>query len=186
MTGWGLRQMNAQSFGSIKQIAYLVEDLDSSLANWSRYSGIGPWTIYKNVTLVGWCRGHDTTVTIDVGLSYQDEVQIEIIQVRSKTISPYQHADGRTMVGMHHMAWMTQNFDSDVAKAKSRGLTLCFTASNPASQVAYFESPSEPGILFEFIQVNPMIQDAFDQGVAASRAWDGGEHILQVIDFAAV
>lgn len=176
--------MNAQSFGSIKQIAYLVEDLDSSLVHWSRYAGIGPWTVYKNVTLTGWCRGKDTTVTIDVGLSYQDGVQIEIIQVQSKTVSPYQHADGRTIVGMHHMAWMTQNFDEDVAKAKSRGLTLCFTASNPASKVAYFESTDEPGILFEFIQVTPMLQEGFDQGVAASRNWDGREHILQTIDFA--
>jgi methylmalonyl-CoA/ethylmalonyl-CoA epimerase len=178
--------MNAQSFGTIRQIAYLVEDLDSSLAHWSRYAGIGPWTIYKNVTLVGWCRGQDTTVTMDVGLSYQDGVQIEIIKPQSKTVSPYQHADGRTKVGMHHMAWMTQSFDEDVAKAKSRGLTMCFTASNPASQVAYFESAEEPGILFEFIQVNPVIQEAFDQGVAASLAWDGREHILQVIDFAAL
>jgi catechol 2,3-dioxygenase-like lactoylglutathione lyase family enzyme len=177
--------MNAQSFGSIKQIAYLVDDLEASVANWTRYSGIGPWTLYKNVTLAGWWKGQDTTIVMDVGLSYQDELQIEIIRPVSKTISPYQHDDGRTKIGMHHMAWMTDDFDADVAKARSRGLTMCFTASNAASKVAYFENPNEPGILFEFIQVNPVIQQAFDDGVAASRNWDGREAILQIVDFAA-
>jgi len=177
--------MNAHSFGSIKQVAYMVEDLEATLEHWSRFSGIGPWTIYKNVTMNGWVRGQDTTITMHVGLSYQDELQIEIIQPVSKTVSPYQRADGSIMVGMHHMAWMTETFDEDVAKAKARGMIHCFSASNAASKVAYLESPLEPGILFEFIQVNPVIQDAFDQGVIASRNWDGREHIAQVIDFSA-
>jgi methylmalonyl-CoA/ethylmalonyl-CoA epimerase len=177
--------MNRNAFGPIKQIAYLVDALQPSLERWSRYSGIGPWTVYRNVVLVGQCRGLDTSVTVDVGLSYQDEVQIEIIQVTSKTPSPYQDGAGRTLVGMHHIAWMTDDLDGDMAKAEGRGLKLAFAAANPASKVAYFESPAEPGILFEFIQVTPLILQGFAQGVAASRDWDGHDHILQTIDFAA-
>ena len=174
--------MNAKSFGTIKQVAYLVEDLDSSLAHWSKYAGIGPWTVYTNVALAGWCRGHDTTVKINVGLSYQDDVQIEIIQVLSKSPSPYQDANGRTLVGMHHIAWMSGDLEADIEKAAGRGLKLAFRAENPASKVAYFEAPDEPGILFEFIQTTPMLLEGFNQGAAASRNWDGREHILQTID----
>ena len=177
--------MNSNAFGPIKQVAYLVEDLSPSLERWSRYSGIGPWTVYKNVVMVGQCRGQDTSVIIDVGLSYQGELQIEIIEVISRTPSPYQDAAGRTLVGMHHIAWMTGDLDADMDKAAGRGLSLAFAAANPASKVAYFESPAEPGIMFEFIQVTPIILEGFAQGVAASRDWDGREHILQTIDFAA-
>jgi hypothetical protein len=28
---------------------------------------------------------------------------------------------------MHHMAWLTEDFDADVAKAKERGLTQVFS-----------------------------------------------------------
>jgi catechol 2,3-dioxygenase-like lactoylglutathione lyase family enzyme len=177
--------VGVRSFGPIRQIAYLVDNLDVSVLNWSRYAGIGPWTIYRNVTLTGWYSGIDTTIGMHVGLSYQDWLQIEIIQPVSGAPSPYRHADGRAMVGMHHMAWMTNDFDADVARAKARGLTQCFSAASAASKVAYFESPDELGVLFELIEVVPAIQQAFDAGVAASRDWDGGEPILTVIDFAA-
>ncbi len=178
--------MNAQSFGPIGQVAYLVEDIDASVANWAKYSGIGPWTIYKNVTLDGWWKGQDTTITMSVALSYQDEVQMELIQVISTGVSPYRRDDGSRIVGMHHMAWITPNFDADVEKAKARGLTQVFRASNAASNVTYFASPTEPGILWEFIEASPMLKAGFDHGVAASRAWDGKNPILQVIDFAAL
>jgi catechol 2,3-dioxygenase-like lactoylglutathione lyase family enzyme len=177
--------MNARAFGPIRQIAYLVEALDASLERWSRYSGVGPWTVYKNVVLIGHFRGRQTSVTIDVGLSYQDDLQIEIIRVSSRTPSPYQDSAGRTLLGMHHIAWMTDDLDRDIVKAGSRGMVLAFSAANPASRVAYFESADEPGILFEFIEVTPPILQGFAQGVAASRAWDGRDHILQTIDFTA-
>jgi methylmalonyl-CoA/ethylmalonyl-CoA epimerase len=175
--------MNAHSFGSIGQVAYLVEDIDASVEHWARFSGIGPWTIYKNVSLDGWWKGQDTTITINVGLSYQDGVQMELIEVTNTGPSPYRREDGSRIIGMHHMAWLTQNFDADVAKAKERGLTQVFRAGNAASKVTYFVSPAEPGILWEFIEVTPMLQAGFDHGVAASRAWDGKDPILQVIDF---
>ena len=175
--------MNAQSFGSIGQVAYLVEDIDESVANWARYSGIGPWTVYKNVTLDGWWKGQDVKITMNVGLSYQDEVQMELIQVVSAGPSPYHDDDGSRIVRMHHMAWLTENFDADVEKAKARGLTQVFRAANAASKVTYFASPAEPGILWEFIEVTPMLKAGFDHGIAASRAWDGKEPILQLIDF---
>jgi hypothetical protein len=178
--------MNEHSFGTIGQIAYLVGDLDSSIDHWSRYAGIGPWTVYKNVTMNGHWRGQDTVITMNVGLSYQDDLQIELIEVTSDTISPYQHLDGGKIIGMHHMAWMIEDFDAHVAKAKANGMTQVFFAENPASKVAYFEASGEPGILFEFIQTPPMIAEGFAQGRAASRAWDGKEKFLQVIDFAAM
>jgi hypothetical protein len=83
---------------------------------------------------------------------------------------------------MHHIAWMSGDLEADIEKASSRGLKLAFRAENPASKVAYFEAPDEPGILFEFIQTSPMLLEGFAQGVEASRNWDGREHILQTID----
>ncbi len=178
--------MNTHSFGTIGQVAYLVHSLDTSVDHWARYAGIGPWTVYKNVTMNGRWRGEDTVITINVGLSYQDDLQIELIEVLSDTISPYQNPDGSKIIGMHHMAWMIEDFDAHVAKAKAHGMTQVFFAENPASKVAYFEAPGEPGILFEFIQTPPMIAEGFVQGRAASRAWDGRETILMSIDFAAM
>ena len=176
--------MSAKEFGPIRQVAYLVEDLPASLGRWSRYAGIGPWTLYRNVELVGQCRGRDTVVRIDVGLSYQDGLQIELIQPTSRTASPYQDAGGRILVGMHHIAWMTDDLARDKALALARGLSVAFEAGNAAASVVYLEAPAEPGILYEFIQTSPPLLQGFAAGAAAARAWDGRQVVLKTIDFA--
>lgn len=73
--------MRLARYGAIDQTGILVEDLDASIARWIDHSGVGPWTIFRNVRMDGSYRGEPTLVTMDVGLSYQGEMQIELIQV---------------------------------------------------------------------------------------------------------
>lgn len=177
--------MNRHGFGPIRQIAWLVEDLDTAIRHWIGYAGVGPWTVYRNTTLSGHCRGVETKVKMNVGLSYQDEVQIELIQVSSRTPSPYQDAAGRTLVGMHHIAWLSRDIDGDVAKARQRGLVPAFEASNGVVRVAYLESAAEPGLLLELIEAAPVVLEGFADGIKAAREWDGKSQPVTVIDFEA-
>ena len=177
--------MNRKTYGPIRQIAYIVEDLDAAIRHWIAFAGIGPWTVYKNTSMRGHCRGADTTVKMNVGLSYQDEVQIELIQVTSRTPSPYQDASGRSLIGMHHIAWLSQDIDGDVARARQRGLVPAFEASNGVVRVAYLESAAEPGLLLEFIEAAPVVLESFASGIKAAQEWDGGKAVAQVIDFEA-
>jgi catechol 2,3-dioxygenase-like lactoylglutathione lyase family enzyme len=174
--------MSVQSFGEIRQVAYLVDDLEASVERWARLAGVGPWTVYRNVMLTGRYRGQDTTIVMDVGLSYQGDLQLELIRPRSQSPSPYQDASGKTLVGMHHIARFTDDLEATKRLARERGLTVTFEASNPVTHVAYCESPDEPGLLFEFMQASPMLLDGFAQGVVASRGWDGREATLMTID----
>ncbi|MDP3856402.1 MAG: VOC family protein [Stagnimonas sp.] len=177
--------MNAKAWGPIKQLAYVVEDLDAAIARWIAGTGVGPWLVYRNARMQGVCRGESTEVKLHVGLSYQGEVQIELIQPISATPSPYQHADGQPRVGMHHIAWHSSDLDRDVSEAQARGWRPVFEASNGAVRVAYFESPAEPGPLYEFIEAVPLILDGFAQGQQASRDWDGVSAPVTVFDFEA-
>lgn len=169
--------------GPIKQVAYVVDDLDASIAHWARFVGIGPWTVYRNTVMQGHCRGVATTVRMHVGLSYQDELQIELIQVVSDTPSPYRDRDGRALIGMHHIARHSHELDADVAAAQAQGLHAVFTAGNDVVRVVYLESPQEPGLLLELIEASPAVLEGFTAGVQASRAWDGRAPLLQTIDF---
>ena len=177
--------MNSKTYGPIRQIAYIVEDLDAAIRHWTAFAGIGPWTVYKNTSMRGHCRGADTTVKMNVGLSYQGEVQIELIQVTSRTPSPYQDPGGHSLIGMHHIAWLSHDIDADVARAKQRGMVPAFEASNGVVRVAYMESAAEPGLLLEFIEAAPVVLESFASGVKAAQEWDGGKAVAQVIDFEA-
>ena len=87
--------MSGKLPGSIKQVAYIVGNLDNAIQQWIKLTGVGPWTIFKNTTLRGECRGVATTVKMNVGLSYQAGMQIELIEVLSQTPSPYQDANAQ-------------------------------------------------------------------------------------------
>ena len=170
--------------GPIAQIAWLTGDLDRAIDQWRLLAGVGPWTVYRNVTLDGDYRG--TPATIDVGLAYQGETQIELIAPHGTGPSPYHDTDGRVRVGMHHVAWLVDDVAAAAKDAAAAGLVPVFSAESGggATRVAYLETPGEPAILLELIEATPMIREGFVAGTAAARDWDGSNPVT-VFDFAA-
>lgn len=172
--------------GPIAQIAWLTEDLDRAIDQWRILAGVGPWTVYRNVTLDGDYRGTPATIGIDVGLAYQGETQIELIAPHGAGPSPYHDTDGRVRVGMHHVAWLVDDVAAAAKDAAAAGLVPVFSAESGggATRVAYLEAPDEPAILLELIEATPMIRDGFATGTAAARDWDGSNPVT-IFDFAA-
>ncbi len=174
--------MRPGAWGPIRQLAYVVDDLDAGIARWVNLHGVGPWTVFRNTTMRGSCRGEATEVQMHVGLSYRGELQIELIQPLSRTASPYQHADGRPRSGMHHIAWHSTDLGRDVADAQQRGLAPVFEAGNGIVRVAYFEAPDDPGPLYELIEAVPAVLDGFADGCRQCAEWDGITAIAADID----
>ncbi|AHE54268.1 VOC family protein [Sphingomonas sanxanigenens] len=174
--------MSQAKYGPIAQIGMVTDDLDASIARWIATMGVGPWTVFRNVTLKGRFLGRDTEVRMDVGLAYQGDTQVELIHVTNGAVSPYLAADGTPLAGLHHLAWLTDDLDATVAGAELDGLRTVFRAHSPGTRVAYLEAPGEAGILFEFIESGQTRQLIAD-GIAATRGWDGSNPI-HVIDFA--
>jgi methylmalonyl-CoA/ethylmalonyl-CoA epimerase len=165
--------MNDASLGPIRQIAWVVADLEASVANWRRVSGVGPWTCFRNVAMRGRLRAQEVTVRMHVALGYQADMEIELIQPLGAGPSPYVSAAGTPLVGMHHVAWFCEDVAADVARAQARGLSACFEAANEVTRVAYLEDPREPGLLLEFIEMNAVMRAGLEARLAAARAWDG-------------
>lgn len=172
--------MKTTRFGTVDQIGYLVSNLDQSIDRWLTHLGVGPWTVFRNVSLNGSYRGQPVTVTMDVGLAYQGDTQIELIQATNDSPSPYRDTHGKPILGMHHVAWVVDDIDAVIERMSGNGLRMVFEASNPATRVAYFEDAAEPGVLYEVIQGHGM-REMIQQGIAAARDWDGTAAI-HVID----
>lgn len=179
------RTQTIAGHGPIAQIAWLTDDLGRAIDQWRLLAGVGPWTVYRNVTLDGQYHGAPATIAIDVGLAYQGETQIELIAPHGAGPSPYHDADGRVRVGMHHVAWLVDDVAAAAKDVAAAGLIPVFSAeSGGATRVAYLEAPDEPAILLELIEATPMIRDGFAAGTAAARDWDGSNPVT-VFDFAA-
>jgi methylmalonyl-CoA/ethylmalonyl-CoA epimerase len=173
--------MTLASFGPIRQIAWVVGNLEASVHSWLRVSGVGPWTCFRNVALSGRHRGQPTRVRMHVALGYQDGMEIELIEDLGAASSPYRSAAGEPLLGMHHVAWFSEDVAADVARGTARGMSLCFEAGNEVTRVAYLEDAREPKLLFEFIEMNAVMRAGLEGRLAAARAWRGEEPV-RVID----
>jgi methylmalonyl-CoA/ethylmalonyl-CoA epimerase len=172
--------MSAATFGPIRQIAWVVGDLDASVRNWLRSSGVGPWTCFRNVAMAGTLRGQKVTVRMHVALGYQDGMEIELIEPLGAGASPYRGADGSALIGMHHVARFSEDVAAEVARGERCGLQVLFAAANEVTQVAYLEDPREPGLLLEFIEMNATMQAGLEQRLAAARSWRGDDPIRSI------
>jgi len=168
--------------GPLRQVGYVVQNLDAAIAQWLDLTRRGPWTCFRNAVLEGHLDARPVTVTIDVALGYVDGLEIELIAPRS-SVSPYHGKDGRLLVGVHHVAWFSDDLARSIAKARSRGMQLTFEAGNPVTRVAYLESATVPGQRIEFIQYTADGLAGWRQRVEAARTWDG-TNAIQVYDLA--
>ena len=172
--------MSTLNPGPMRQVGYVVEDLETAVAQWQSLTGRGPWTCFLNAVLVGRLHGRDATVAIDVGLGYVDDLEIELIAPRS-AVSPYHGADGRLLTGVHHVAWFSEDLDASIRAAEERGLEATFVATNPVTRVAYLESRSTPGTRIEYIEYTPDGLAGWRQRLEAARNWNGKDPV-QVYD----
>ncbi|MFC7449633.1 VOC family protein [Rhodococcus daqingensis] len=163
----------------VMQVGYVVADLDTGIRQWLERAGVGPWTVFRGVTLDGRYRDQDTTVTMDVAMGYSGELQIELMQITSTTPSPYATENGAPLVGPHHVAWITDDLAASVEAARSRGLEVLFRAGNPSTQVAYLHSADQPGVVFEYIQ-GEGLREMVAHGIEQARTWDGTDPIRTI------
>ena len=173
------------SLGPVRQLGYVVKDLDQAVDAWTRQLGLGPWLFFRNVPLHSVFRGQPSTPVIDLALSYRGDMQIELIQQRNDAASPYLADIRAGRYGLHHTAFLCEDIEGDVRRAEELGMQVACDIRMPAGgRYVYLQSPDLGEHLYiELLEATEQFRGMFAQGVAAAAAWDGkGENT--VIDFA--
>src|SRR5205814_2724602 len=103
------------------QIGFVVEDLDEALRYWIEVIGVAPFFVYRDFTLTECSyRGEPIELTISVGYAQAGEVQVELVEQHGDTPSAYL---GRASGDSHHVAIWTPEYDRQVERYRSLGLT---------------------------------------------------------------
>jgi len=173
------------TFGNIRQLGYVVQDLGRAVGTWTAQLGVGPWTIIRNITLKSVYRGAPSEPLIDIALGYRGELQIELIEQRNDAPSPYRPYIERGHYGLHHTAFLSERIDADVSRAESAGLQVACDIRMPmGGRYVYLQSPGLGSQLYvELLEATPMLRQMFAEGIAAAATWDGSGEPA-VIDFA--
>ena len=177
--------MNTKDFGPVKQLGYLVEDIEASVNAWMDHLNVGPWMIIKNVTLDCTFKGEPSAPLIDIALAYSGDVQVELIQQKNDAQSPYRKYFDEKRMGLHHTAYLCDDINKDVDQAVDQGLdVVCDINMFDGSRYVYAQNAAlGEDIYIEFLENTDIMKEMFKSGIENAANWDGNRDIV-VMDLA--
>lgn len=168
-----------QPVGGVVQMAYVVEDIQRSMLEFSDRLGIGPWFVSGPfVPPEGRYRGEPTDMSLTLAVAFSGHVTVELIQQHDNKPSVYQETVAKSGYGFHHWAITARDFDAEVEKYQSQGYEVAFTDRSPRGvRIAYVDFRGElPGML-EIIELTDALDAVYAGMYDIARDWDGSAPI---------
>jgi catechol 2,3-dioxygenase-like lactoylglutathione lyase family enzyme len=176
-------------FGSVRQIAFVVRDVEQAIRYWTETLGVGPFFVLRKLTPDTFrYRGRPSpppTLTIAFGNS--GDLQVELIQQHDERPSAYRDflASGRE--GLQHVSsWLTRTeYDATLARMTAAGAVVAHEGAMAGGGVrfAYFatDAVTAGGIMYEIADVaEPQVYPLMQMIADAARSWDGSEPIREL------
>ena len=166
-------------FGSLRQMGYVVRDIEGAMRHWIEVCGVGPWFYVDRLPLIAFTyRGarHDG-IHLSIALANSGDVQVELIQQRCDTPSMYQEFLGAGREGLQHWSSWPEDYDRIYERALASGYTVGQEGDSPRGRFVYFGNEGHPGTVIEMADLTPTRRRIFDQIRAAAQGWDGRDPI---------
>ena len=180
-----LEKLMEKLFGPVRQIGYVVRDIEASMKYWTEKLEVGPFFYFDKAPIEDVrYHGEPCTAHIAAALAQSGALQIELLQPKDETPSPYLDFLKAGREGVQHVAFWTERFDADCARAEAVGWKPVFTGYTvePAGRIAYFSDRDapHPGVMVELSAYSPGKKIAFDHVAAAAEGWDGSDPIRRL------
>jgi hypothetical protein len=166
-------------FGEVRQLGYVVPDIEAGMRYWSDVLGVGPWFYAPRVPVEKFTqRGQPSLPETSVALANSGPLQIELIQPRNDAPSMYQEFIRAGHSGLHHVAYWTETYDADLIRLKARGLEPCMAGEVGANgRFCYFDTGIHPGAVVELSEVVGPKGKLFSLIREASLGWGGEDPV---------
>jgi hypothetical protein len=166
-------------FGPIRQLGFVVRDIELAMRYWAETCGIGPWFyterfVFNSFSYAG--QRHDD-LNISVAMANSGDMQIELVQQRCQTPSMYREFLETSGEGLQHWAAWRDDYDDAYAKALASGYVVGQEGELPRGRFVYFKSRGHPGTVFEFNEITPIRRRIIQQIRDAAATWDGQDPI---------
>ena len=167
-------------FGPMRQIGYVVRDIEKSMLHWSNVCTIGPWFYFEKADFKSLTyNGKDyKDLHISMAFANSGDIQIELIQQHCDTPSMYREflaTNGNE--GMQHWSSWPENYHEIYKQALAQGYTVWQEGLHARGPFAYFKHEGHPGTVVEMSELTPGRRSFFDKVRAAAVGWDGRDPI---------
>ncbi len=142
----------------IAQIAWVVEDLDTSVESYHRQFGVGPWHFYTYgppLVKKASYRGRPSTSQMRVALSYFGPMRVEFIQPLGGP-SIYAEFIEKHGYGVQHLGVLVDNMAESIAEAERAGYQMIQDGSgfglDGDGHYAYIDTEKDFSVVIELIE----------------------------------
>lgn len=155
------------------QQAYVVNDLERSVTQWSSLMGAGPFAIRTHHRAQRFIyRGTADQADVSYAFGYLGDVMIQLIEQHDDTPSIYRDMYGAGQEGFHHVATLVHDYAAARQHFLDRGFELACELWTGGVDAAYFDTRAVTGGFTEIHGDPPYIVETF----ARWREAHGGHH----------
>ena len=166
-------------FGQIRQLGYVVPDIEAAMDYWSRVLGVGPFFYNPKVPIKNYrYKGEVYEPHNSVALANSGPLQIELIQCRNAVPSMYKDFTDAGHSGLQHVAYWTSDYDADLERLTAQGFKVVMSGEvGERGRFCYFDTYYHPGTVIELSEVAGPKGEMFRLIREASETWDGSDPV---------
>ncbi|WP_174189730.1 VOC family protein [Nocardia barduliensis] len=151
--------------GPIFQLCWVVDDLAAAREAFTARYGVGEWFTIPDVRFgpqAAQLHGAPADYTISVALGYAGGQQLELIEPRGGA-SLYAEQLERSGPGLHHVAWVPDDYDAALAEAVTAGIEIVARGrfEGVGMEFAYLDG-GPIGSHVELMRLSPEMKAMFD------------------------
>lgn len=151
-----------QPTDGIIQTAFVVEDLDVAVEQFSTRLRVRPWTTLRAVGPQGSVyRGQPAQATFHVGFGCSGHMLYELIQPADDLPSVYREVIDERGYGFHHFGYATPAFDEAVATMRAQGYEPIGSVELPGVRLTYFDTRDTLPGMIELIEASEEVNTSF-------------------------
>lgn len=167
--------------GQILQMAWVVENLEAAIEEVHRLHGVGPFLVNRHIRLTNpTYRGRPHQIDFSTAVAQAGGVQWELIEQHDDLLSCYRDLVAPGRRGLHHTAYIAEDFDAEVARLAALGYPIACDGMFGDLRFAYVDTSAAFGHMLEILEDKPMIHKFFGAIRKAAEGWDGKELIREL------
>ena len=168
----------AVQHGVIKQLAYVVDDLDTAVARWVEVLGAGPFFRLDAIRVdESRYRGVEMPTAVSLAIGNSGGVQIELIAPGDGAPSIYRELPR----GVHHVAVLARDFEAESERLGRLGHPVALALSLPGvCRVRYHDTLAVFGHFVELWESTDAMRALLEMVEQAARDWDGTDPVRRL------
>lgn len=169
-------------FGPVRQLGYVVADLEKAMRHWTESLGIGPFFHFPNVPMrrVEYL-GKPSNVEASFALANDGDMQIELIQQLNDAPSLYRDKLAKFGEVLHHTSAWTTEMDKILPRIFAAGHKILQSGWIGNNRYIYFDTAGGyPSATMEIYDVSDGAERLNNKVREAARDWDGANPIRRM------